>query len=183
MAIESEEWLTKRQASARMGVGERQVLQLAGKGVLRRRRERDEVTKQHVVKVHAADVQKYIDSAKPAQMEVAIADPRGLAIVRSHQERNENLEVVIAFLAKQTLGPSPIEWIDLDTASVRCHLSRELLVRLIHQGRLPAFQDQPIKPDGSKRAKAGSSWRVCPRDLDALRPAMQGVRDASARHA
>jgi len=167
MENEEPEWLTKRQASARMGIGERQVLQLAGKGKLRRRRERDPATKQHVVKVHGGDVQAYIDAAKPAVLEVMPASA-ALPAIRAENPQNESIAIILATLAKQALAPAPGEWMDLDRASQASGLDRQILLRLVREGKLPAFRGQPIKTGESSRAKAGSSWRVCRRDLDAI---------------
>lgn len=164
------QWLTKRQAAALTGLKTRRILQLAADGTLRSKRERDPINKQLTVFVDRAAVEKYIQDSRPRSMEVQSGAPETQALQPRSWSAPEPLSVVIAHLAKQLQTP-PCTWLTLEAAEQECGLSRAHLLHAIRIGELPARRDEPIRRNGEGRAKAGSSWRVCRRDLDALQGA------------
>jgi hypothetical protein len=179
--MENDEWLSKRQAAARMGLQERRILQLAADGTLRSKRERDPVSKQMTVYVHVEEVDKYIESTtKPAPSEVQTI-PRAAGPPERSWSEPDTMAVVIAHLAKQ-LRPSPPAWMDLDAAEQYCGLDRAHLQSAIKRGELPARHCKPVRLPGEARAKDGACWRVCRRDLDALQGVAQGEKSVHAFH-
>jgi hypothetical protein len=180
--MEKDEWLSKRQAAARMGLQERRILQLAAAGTLRSKRERDPVSKQMTVYVHVAEVDKYIESTtKPTRTEVqTIPRDAGPQLPeRGSSFEPETMAVIVAHLAKQ-LRPLPPNWMTLDAAEQYCGLDWAHLQSAIKRGELPARRCEPAKLAGEKKARSGSCWRVCRRDLDALQGVAQGGKSLHA---
>jgi len=182
LETENVEWLNKRQAAARMGLQDRRVLQLADNETLRSKKERDPVSKQITTYVRADDVEKYIQaSAKPPRVEVQTI-PRDAGPTppeRGSWFEPETMAVVIAHIAKQ-LHPEPPNWMDLDVAEQYCGLDRAHLQSAINKGELPARHCKPVRLPGEGRARDGSCWRVCRRDLDALQGVAQGEKSLHA---
>jgi hypothetical protein len=170
-------WLDKKHAAEVLGMSTRSVLAMAADGRIQSKRERDEHTKQMSVKLHAGDVERLrYERAHPevvggrapqSSMQTLQGEqPRTLQTVRKAPPSDDLTAALLRVIAPP--APPVNRWMELDQAAEYSGLSRRLLVHLIHQGRLPAFQDVSIKIDGEKRARTGSSWRVCRRDLDAL---------------
>jgi len=183
------EWLKKSEAAARLKMSTRTILAMAAAGKIRRKPERDPLTNQVLMLLHAGDIERIAYDREHPQApqavqrdeSTALQTTSSTALSKTRQDATNPLSLMLAVLAKQALGPAPNAWMDLDTASAEYGLSRTTLIRLIHQKRLPAIQDEPIKTPGNAKAKAGSSWRVCRRDLDNL-AGMLAVRGEEPAH-
>jgi hypothetical protein len=55
------EWLDKKQAAERLGLGLRRTLDLAHNKALKTEKVRDPVTHQWTVRFHAADIERYLE--------------------------------------------------------------------------------------------------------------------------
>jgi hypothetical protein len=174
MHTTKKEWLNKHEASKVLEMSTRSVLLMAKNGQIQSKRQMDPESRQLVVMLHAGDVERVrYERLHPEEKAVQPAQGgQGSAVTQLAtlpKKAGELVELARAFAAiGARQAPPANQWLTLDQASQERGLSRELLLRLIHQGKLPALKDEPIKGEGAKRAKAGSSWRVCRRDLDAL---------------
>jgi hypothetical protein len=172
------EWIGKEQAAKRLKVSTRTVLAMAAEGKIQRRQERDAASNQMVTRLHAGDVERIAyERTHPAAVQPVQAERQQALQVQPAKQDQAAAALLLALSTLSAAPPSqPIVklWLDLDAAAEYTGLSRALLVRLIHQGRLPAFQDEPTKAEGEKRARAGSSWRVARRDLDQVQGEISG---------
>jgi hypothetical protein len=179
MHTTKKEWLNKREASKVLEMSTRSVLLMAKTGQIQSKRQMDPESRQLVVMLHAGDVERVrYDRQHPEERAVQPAQGgqgSGTAQLATLPKKASDLiDLARIFAATFTAAhqapsaPSVNQWLTLEQSAQESSLSRELLLRLIHQGKLPALKDDPIKGEGEKRAKAGSSWRVCRRDLDAL---------------
>ena len=181
MPDSKKEWLTKDEAAERLKMSVRSVQVYVSEGRILRKQERDPATHQLVTMLHAGEVEAlayerdHPEAAEPVQA-------RETKALQAPKQTAELLEFARLFTTVQTARQAPVNrWMGLDQAEAEYGLSRRLLVHLIRIGELPAFQDQPIKTEASKRAKAGSSWRVCRRDLEALTGHRHGEVAQAAR--
>lgn len=149
---------------------------MAAAGKIQRRMQVDPATNQTVALLHAGDIERIAYEREHPEEAPAAAPPPAKSPARRDSVL-PSLSALLPHLAAITPPPSLPAWLNLDQAAEYTGLSRELLLRLIHAGTLPALKDQPIKSEGNGRAKAGSSWRVCRRDLDAL----QGVSHSAGQ--
>ena len=170
------EFIGKDEAAQRLGISVRSFQALVASGKIERKLERDPATNQNVARYRAGDVERVAyqrqhpeESPQPAQGTADMA-PQSPARGQNGHILTELLRhFALATPSASSFQPHHKAWLTLEEAAEYCGLSRGLLLRLVRRGKLPAFQDQPIKLPGEKRAKAGSSWRVCRRDLDSLR--------------
>jgi hypothetical protein len=82
------------------------------------------------------------------------------------------LAAALAALQKPT-GPVLTKALTVDEAAEARGLSRATILRMIHDGELAAIRDTPIRRAGEKAARPGSSWRIFPEDLAAVRGTVQ----------
>jgi hypothetical protein len=191
----AKEWLPKREAAKVLDLSPRSLLLMAQKGVLRTRREIDPANKQMSVTFHAGDLERerYLRNhpderpapEQPPQAAQGEQDGGGaarLAVLPKKAGELVEFARLVATITAARHAPPINQLLTLEEAAEERHMSRELLLRLIHAGHLPAVQDKPIRKEGEKRARAGSSWRVFRRDLEALQGVTHGLL-LQAKHA
>jgi excisionase family DNA binding protein len=148
------EWLTKKQAAARLGLGARRTLDLAQSKAIKAERFRDPESHQWTVRFQAADIDRYLEERRKK----AEAEPPAQG-VRAMQN---GAIAVRASLASDTQQqpPSPHDWLTLAEAANATHgLPESFLLQLIHAGELPCL-DVGVRP--------GGRYRVKRRDLEAI---------------
>ena len=176
------EWLDKDQAAKILDIEPRSVLAMAKRGQVRSQKQRDDKTRQMVVKVHAGDVER-VKYERDHHEETAGQPAKPEASQAMQATKGDTMQALFraVLLGQQANSAPPAKlWMTLDEAADYTGLSRDLLLRMIHQGKMHALQDKPVRAEGETRAKAGTSWRVSRKDLDALQGENQQARAAGA---
>lgn len=138
------EWLTRAQASERLRVGIRRVLEYANDGHLRTRLERDPQSGQMAYLIHAGDVERFQTKRESAPVVTAVLRPK--------------YSVPSAPPAAQA-SPHPAAWLTLEEAAAHSRLPASYLLELVVTKELPA-RDVGVRP--------GGKWRIKQEALDAL---------------
>lgn len=191
------EYISKEAAAEILGIKPRSVLAMAERGKLRTKLEIDSSTNQMVKRIHAGDVERV--KYERDHPEEAAAAQAGDGEHAGHGEHGANVEPVqalqsmpagelvtaalAALLAHKPAANGPVltKALTVDEAAAARGLAPATILRMIHAGVLPAIQDAPIRRDGEKRARPGSSWRIFPEDLAALRGSAQKVVPAAVQ--
>ena len=164
-AVESTQikWVSKEEASARLSLSPRRVLELAQEGRIQSAKARDPKTGQNVVRIHAGSVERYLDglSEMPEPQECeAHADRTPARGPHANRTLLALLELVSETHAERTRSARP--WLTLSEAAAYSGLPASTLRGFIVEGRLAALDV------GSRRR--GGRWRVRIIDLGTIEP-------------
>jgi excisionase family DNA binding protein len=153
------EWLDKKQAAERLGLGLRRTLDLAHNKALKTEKVRDPVTHQWTVRFHAADIERYLELRKtpaeagPQLQAVMVRGPLQLGLPPTvvEEPRGIDPEYLAKLLAKYTaelptkfFEASRISekkpYLTIEEAAEYSGLPKSYLLAAIHDKRLAAVK-------------------------------------------